>query len=221
MGTKGKWKNSSPPPHPNPKLKRKKIKALWLHAEPSHWLHEIFISKTVPHHLWPRIACRINWGYLLVVKTWERNGFHLQYPWRTNCGRTRNLDSATSENHVLHFQNVPILFPTNRGSKGHQRKLTSNFTLVFYHIHITMKSSHFGVNITLVKKKSLKVVSLYIYTYCTIKMFGKTYVNGSLQSHCSWLCYNCGSTLEFDFLDTLPLNISKLFPNMIWITKSI
>jgi len=40
LGTKGKWNISSPPPHPNPKLKRKRIKALWVHAEPSHWLHE-------------------------------------------------------------------------------------------------------------------------------------------------------------------------------------
>jgi hypothetical protein len=31
----------------------KKIKALWMHAETSHWLHEISISKTVGHHSWP------------------------------------------------------------------------------------------------------------------------------------------------------------------------
>jgi hypothetical protein len=24
-----------------------------VHAEPSHWLHEIFISRTVCHHFWP------------------------------------------------------------------------------------------------------------------------------------------------------------------------
>jgi len=24
-----------------------------VHAEPSHWLHEISISKTVGHHFWP------------------------------------------------------------------------------------------------------------------------------------------------------------------------
>jgi hypothetical protein len=27
--------------------------ALGVHAEPSHWLHEISISKTVHHHFWP------------------------------------------------------------------------------------------------------------------------------------------------------------------------
>jgi hypothetical protein len=39
-GNKGKMK------------KRKRIKALSVHAEPSHWLHEISISKTVCHHFW-------------------------------------------------------------------------------------------------------------------------------------------------------------------------
>jgi len=24
-----------------------------VHAEPSHWLHEISISKTIHHHFWP------------------------------------------------------------------------------------------------------------------------------------------------------------------------
>jgi hypothetical protein len=38
-------KTSPPPPPPTPKLKRKKFKALRVHAEPSHWLHEISISK--------------------------------------------------------------------------------------------------------------------------------------------------------------------------------
>jgi len=50
LGTKEKWKEILPSPHP--KLKSK-IKALWVHAEPSHWLHEIFIFKTVHHHFWP------------------------------------------------------------------------------------------------------------------------------------------------------------------------
>jgi hypothetical protein len=52
---KGTWweqrkneKKSSP--HPHPKLKRKKIKALWVHTKPSHWLHEISIPKRVHHH---------------------------------------------------------------------------------------------------------------------------------------------------------------------------
>jgi len=34
-----------------PKLKRKKIKALWVHAEPSHWLHEISLFKTWGNNL--------------------------------------------------------------------------------------------------------------------------------------------------------------------------
>jgi hypothetical protein len=50
-GNKGKMKKKPSPTHP--KLKRKNIKALRVHAEPSHWLHEIFISKTVCHHFWP------------------------------------------------------------------------------------------------------------------------------------------------------------------------
>jgi hypothetical protein len=41
------------PPTLSKKLKRTKIKALSVHAEPSHWLHEISISKTVRHHFWP------------------------------------------------------------------------------------------------------------------------------------------------------------------------
>ncbi len=26
-----------------------------MHFEPSHWLHEIFVSKIVHHHFWPRL----------------------------------------------------------------------------------------------------------------------------------------------------------------------
>ncbi len=52
LGTKGKWKKSSPS-SPHPKLKRKIIKELWVHVEPTHWLHEISISITVIHHFWP------------------------------------------------------------------------------------------------------------------------------------------------------------------------
>jgi len=42
-GTKEKWKKILPPlpPPPQKKLKRKKSKALWVHAKPSHWLHEM------------------------------------------------------------------------------------------------------------------------------------------------------------------------------------
>jgi hypothetical protein len=68
LGTKAKWKKSSPPPPaPSPNLKRKENNALWVHAEPSHWLHEISISKTVCHHFWPGLIAHspiINQGYL-------------------------------------------------------------------------------------------------------------------------------------------------------------
>jgi hypothetical protein len=46
-------KNEKNPPPPQFPLKEKKSRALWVHPEPSHWLHEISISKTVRHHFWP------------------------------------------------------------------------------------------------------------------------------------------------------------------------
>jgi hypothetical protein len=51
--------------HPHPKLKEK-IEPLSVHAERSHWLHGISISKTVPPPLlvWANTSI-INWGYLL------------------------------------------------------------------------------------------------------------------------------------------------------------
>jgi hypothetical protein len=58
-------KKRKKPPSPKPKTQKKKIKALGVHAEPSHWLHEISISKTVHHHFWPGlIPPIINRGYL-------------------------------------------------------------------------------------------------------------------------------------------------------------
>jgi hypothetical protein len=34
-----------------------------VHAERSHWLHEISISKTVGHHFWPGLIARAKiWG---------------------------------------------------------------------------------------------------------------------------------------------------------------
>ncbi len=34
-----------------------------MHAEPSHWLHEISISKTVCHHFWPGLMAGAEiWG---------------------------------------------------------------------------------------------------------------------------------------------------------------
>jgi len=41
-----------PSPHPR-QNKKKTLGTPWVHAEPSHWLHEIRISKTVCHHLSP------------------------------------------------------------------------------------------------------------------------------------------------------------------------
>jgi len=74
VGNKGKWKKKIPPTNPTPiplsppkKLKRKQIKALWVHVEPSHWLHEISISKTVHHHFSPGLITPIiNWGYVFI-----------------------------------------------------------------------------------------------------------------------------------------------------------
>jgi hypothetical protein len=56
----------SPPPHP--KLKRKKIKALSVHAEPSHWLHEIsiFQNSSSPFLAWANTPI-INWVNLLLL----------------------------------------------------------------------------------------------------------------------------------------------------------
>ncbi len=35
-----------------------------MHVEPSHWLHEISISKTVGHHFWPGLMAYAEiWGH--------------------------------------------------------------------------------------------------------------------------------------------------------------
>jgi hypothetical protein len=64
-------KNEKNPPL---NLKENKIKALQMHAEPSHWLHEISIFKIVHHHFWPGLITPItNLGYLFfcfVVISW-------------------------------------------------------------------------------------------------------------------------------------------------------
>jgi hypothetical protein len=56
-----------------------------VHVEPSHWSHEIFISKTVVHHIWPRLMAGlelsplllfillIRWGCLLMLFQQVRN----------------------------------------------------------------------------------------------------------------------------------------------------
>jgi len=50
---------------PPPQTWKKKIKALWVHAEPSHWLHEIsmFQNCSSPFLAWANTPI-INWGYL-------------------------------------------------------------------------------------------------------------------------------------------------------------
>ncbi len=47
--------------------KRKEIKALWVHAEPSHWLHEISISKTVCQHFWPALIAALHFYNHLTI----------------------------------------------------------------------------------------------------------------------------------------------------------
>jgi hypothetical protein len=49
LGTRENNNNYSPTLTP----KRKKLGPSWVHAEPSDWLHETFISKPVCHHFWP------------------------------------------------------------------------------------------------------------------------------------------------------------------------
>jgi hypothetical protein len=67
-------KKSSFPPTQN--LKEKRIKALWVHAEPSHWLHEISISKITRHHFWPRlippiIYCQLKGPFAIHMQTFH------------------------------------------------------------------------------------------------------------------------------------------------------
>jgi hypothetical protein len=49
----------------SPKTWKKKFKALWVHAEPSHWLHGIsmFQNCSSPFLAWANTPI-INWGYL-------------------------------------------------------------------------------------------------------------------------------------------------------------
>jgi hypothetical protein len=63
LGTKEKWKKSSLPPSPK-NLKEKKSRHLEFMQQPTHWLHEISIFKTVHHHFWPGLtAGSVNWGH--------------------------------------------------------------------------------------------------------------------------------------------------------------
>ncbi len=43
-----------------------------MHAEPSHWLHEISISKSVGHHFWPGLmAGSVIWGHNVPIAVWD------------------------------------------------------------------------------------------------------------------------------------------------------
>jgi hypothetical protein len=44
-------------PSPTPNWKGKKARHLECMLGPSHWLHEISLSKRVCHHFWPRLIC--------------------------------------------------------------------------------------------------------------------------------------------------------------------
>ncbi len=48
LRTRGKWKK-----HPPQNLEGKSARHLECMLGPSHWLHEIYLQKRVPHHFWP------------------------------------------------------------------------------------------------------------------------------------------------------------------------
>jgi len=54
-----KEKNPSPPCRLS---KRKKLDCSWVYAEPSCWLHDISLSKTVRHHFSPGLILPKSWG---------------------------------------------------------------------------------------------------------------------------------------------------------------
>jgi hypothetical protein len=58
-----KTKNLSPGP-PTPQ-KEKKLYNSWVHAETSHWLHEISLTKTVHHHFSPGLPTFQELRYLI------------------------------------------------------------------------------------------------------------------------------------------------------------
>jgi hypothetical protein len=45
-----------PPPTPPQNIKRKKTMHLECMLGPSHWLHEIFLSKKLHHHFWHELT---------------------------------------------------------------------------------------------------------------------------------------------------------------------
>jgi hypothetical protein len=68
-GTCWEQRKNEPKSSPPPKLKRKKIKALWVHAEPYHWLHEISIFQTCssPFLAWANTPPIIKGGVLIYL----------------------------------------------------------------------------------------------------------------------------------------------------------
>jgi hypothetical protein len=82
----------TPPPAPPPPQKEKTKSPPWVHAEPSHWLHEISIFKTVRHHFWAGLmAGSVNWGHSK-NKTWGNHiplgsysNICLFFCWRPTC----------------------------------------------------------------------------------------------------------------------------------------
>ncbi len=58
---------------PRPPQKEKNQGPPWVHAESSHWLHEISIFKTVRHHFWAGLmAGSVIWGHSK-NKSWEND----------------------------------------------------------------------------------------------------------------------------------------------------
>ncbi len=55
----------------NNNSRKEKPRPSWVHAEPSHWLHEISISKSVGHHFWPGLmAGSVIWGHSVRIAVW-------------------------------------------------------------------------------------------------------------------------------------------------------
>jgi hypothetical protein len=48
-------------PHP---LKKKKLDCSWVHAKPSHRLHQIFLSKAVHHHFSPMLMAGFSFKFI-------------------------------------------------------------------------------------------------------------------------------------------------------------
>jgi len=64
MGTHKEQGRKTKIPSPPTFSKRKKLDHSWVHDEPSHWLHEISISKAFHHHFWPGLmAGSAIWGH--------------------------------------------------------------------------------------------------------------------------------------------------------------